>query len=229
MSCIFDDDVTFLPRLYISTMTFSPQIESAADQWNNTVHIPELTRIGFLNAVRYRTIGGNFQTFHVYEVSNIEILTSDAYSGLKRPPHDILEGISDYSVSLYRYLITARSAQTNDKRTSNAPHSRYLATVKMDVLPDYSEELISWCREEHIPALMDVTGMISAKLCRRVGYHPEFRSLDPEWILIYEMHSLEMLSLTSIGKSASPWFKFQSIRQFIDIRHSVLERIFPDD
>ena len=229
MSHIFADDVTSLPRLYISTMIFSSQIESAADQWNNIVHIPELTRIGFLNAARYRAIEGSFQTCHVYEVSNIEILTSDAYNGIKRPPLDILEGISDYSVSLYSYLIVARSARTDDKRTSNAPYSRYVGAVKMDVLPDFSKELISWCREEHIPALLDVPGMISAKLCRRVGYHPGFPSLDPEWILIYEMQSLEMLSLNIIRGSANPWFKFQSMRQFMDIRHSVLERIFPDD
>ena len=228
MSLISDNEASGLPYLYISTMTFSPRIESTADNWNNNVHIPDLMHAGFLDAVRYRTIEGILRTCHIYEVPNIEILTTNAYVRIEKPPSDVLGGISNYSVSLYRHLLTARSIQTDEERVFDRQHTRYLATVKMDVAPDFSEELISWYREEHLPMLLDVKGIVSVKLCRRVGYHPVFRSFDPEWVFIYAMQSLEPLSHTSLESLATPRLQLQIRRQFMDLRFSVLERIFPD-
>ena len=223
-----------LPILYTVRMDFAPEVEEEANRWNNTDHVSDLLGAGFLSAARYRSVHGAPSICHVYELPSVDVLSSEAYVNVRKPDPRVAAGFSNHSVSVYSQVVavnvpeTPRSFASPRSSTLGGVDARYLMTVGMDVPPDSAEELVRWHREELIPNLLKAKGIANGRLCRRAGYHPVAPCLDPEWVAIFEMDSLEPLrDPIAQATGETEWAKRMGAK-ISDKRFGALERIFPE-
>ena len=225
-----------LPIIYTIRLDMTEEVHEEANRWNNTAHISDLLGAGFLSAVRYRAIKGEPKYMHVYELPNVELLQTEAYANVRKNDPwgpKLSHGFSNHSASLYRQEValqvpeTPRTFPTPRTSSMGGVKGKYVITVRMDVVPDGGDELIRWHREEHIPMLLEAKGAINGRLGRHCAIHPRTPCLDPEWVAIYELDSLEFLEDPKVkAANETEWAKKMHTKTS-DVRFSVAERIFP--
>ena len=96
-------------------------VTEEANLWNNTRHISDLLGSGFLSAVRFRSLKGEPEYLHLYELPNIDLLSTEAYKNVRKYDDwgpKLSHGFSNHSASLYNQLVTVNIADT--PRTSRS-------------------------------------------------------------------------------------------------------------
>ena len=227
-----------LPIIYTIRLDMQEDVQAEANLWNNTRHISDLLGSGFLSAVRFRSLLGEPRYLHLYELPNIELLSTEAYANVRKYDDwgpKLSHGFSNHSASIYNQLVTANIADTprtfagppDPAKSMGAVQSGFLLTVRMDVPPGKADELVKWHEDEHIPMMMKVPGFRSARLCRRAGLHPRTPCLDPEWISIWELDDPEAIYHTDAkAANGTPWAK-QMHSVTTDVRLGLHQRIHP--
>ena len=227
-----------LPIIYTIRLDMQEDVTDEANLWNNTRHISDLLGSGFLSAVRFRSLKGEPDYLHLYELPNIDLLSTEAYKNVRKYDDwgpKLSHGFSNHSASLYTQLVTVNIADTprtfeeprDPAKSMGAVQSKYLLAVRMDVPPEKADELVKWYEDEHIPLILKVPGFRSARLCRRAGLHPRTPCLDPEWISIWEIDDADAIRHPDIkAANETEWAK--RVHEFTtDVRLGLHERIHP--
>lgn len=225
-----------LPIIYTVRIDLSKDIEEEANRWNNSAHISDLLGAGFLSAVRFQSLQGEPKYLHLYELPDVSLLDTEIYQNVRKNDKwgaKLTHGFSNHSASLYEQILAvnvpAPSLTIPTPRTNSIGgiRSKYLATVRMDIVSESADELIKWHQEEHIPLILEADGVVSVRLCRKQGNHPRTPSYDPEWISIYELTSLNALKHAKIKEANETEWAKRMHAKISDVRFSTLERIFP--
>lgn len=73
---------------------------------------------------------------------------------------------------------------------------KVLLVVMMDVDPEYEEEFNRWYDEEHVPELLKVPGVLSARRYKVMPDQEDYEKLGikrtPKYLAIYEHESVEV-------------------------------------
>ena len=104
-----------LPIIYTIRLDMQEDVTEEANLWNNTRHISDLLGSGFLSAVRFRSLKGEPEYLHLYELPNIDLLSTESYKNVRKYDDwgpKLSHGFSNHSASLYNQLVTVNIADT---------------------------------------------------------------------------------------------------------------------
>ena len=98
---------------------------------------------------------------------------------------------------------------------------KVILIIQMDVDPEMEEEFNRWYEEEHIPMLMQVPGVLSARRCISQGENPKY-------VTIYEHKNIDVQKSRSYQKALeTEWTK--RIRPHLkNFTKRVLFQIYPN-
>ncbi len=224
-----------LPIIYTVRLDLTDEVREEFDAWAAGSHIQDLLNAGLLSALRFRSTRGEPEYMHLYELPNVELLSTEKYAAVSKNDdtgRKLHHGTLNHSAALYKQEVAVNVPET--PREFSEPRSmiggiksKALATVRMDVSEGDGDELIRWHKEEHIPLMMAVDGVVNARLCRRVGEHPVTPCREPGWFSIYELDSLDVLKDPKVkAANETDWAKAMHGKT-TDVRFSMLERITP--
>lgn len=226
-----------IPYIYTVRFDLVPEIEAEANQWTNTSHIQDLLNIGVCSAVRYKSIKGNQEYLHIYEIPNPETLHTKIYAETRNNDETgakLRHGFINHSASVYEQVVTNRITPTPLKKNKTSQdswggiRSPFLITTRMKVDQSLSKDLILWNKTEHFPLILAATGALSARLCVKTEkQHPTSNSKDPDWLAIYEIDNLNFLNDQKVAAANSTeWAsRIHNLTSQVDL--NILERIHP--
>ena len=217
-----------LPIIYTVRMDVTPEVRDFFEEWASGRHIEDLMAAGFVSAQRFRASKGKPEFLHLYELDNIDFLSTDAYRAVaKNDPYitDVRKGLQNHSASLYEQVVYLPSG--GDGGQVPGVSSRHLITVQLEVEEGKEDELIEWHREEHIPTLLQADGMLAGRLCRRTVAYPSMPCLDPTWVSIYEMSGPETLRHPKVKEANETEWAQRMHAVTTEARLGILERITP--
>jgi hypothetical protein len=170
-------------------------------QWHNCQHMGERVTIpGFHVGHRYRALGDERDFFMVYETDTADVMKSEPYLHSQNNPTPwTRESIRHFSDALRTiYSLVASEGQ------QPATDASYVLLVRSNPPnePGGAEEVIRWYREEHLPRLCCVKGVLRARLYRADSEISNIvtaerkvhgaSSGDQEFLAMYEMESPEI-------------------------------------
>ena len=222
-----------LPIIYTNRLDLSDEVSDEFEPWAAGKHIQDVLAAGFLSGLRFRSIQGEPKFLHLYQLPNVELLNTEQYNDVKK--HDntanrMRHGMLNHSAALYKQELAVKVAETPGSLglgPAGETKPSHLATVRMDVPEEQSSELIRWHREEHIPLMMAVPGVVTARLCRLTAKHPTSPFNEPKWISIYELGNADVVMDPGVkAANETEWAK--KVHAFTtDVRFNLMERIEP--
>ena len=134
-------------------------------QWHNCEHMAERVSIpGFHVGHRYRAVGDEPDFFMVYETDTAEVMESEPYLNRQNNPTPwTRESIGHFHNSLR--VIYSLVASEGGMPSTDAPYL-FLVRCNPPDEPGAADEVIDWYREEHLPRLNSVKGVLRARLYR---------------------------------------------------------------
>ena len=134
-------------------------------KWHNCEHMAERVNIpGFHVGHRYRADGDEPDFFMVYETDTAEVMESAPYLHCQNNPTPwTRESIGHFrdSLRVIYSLVESEGAMP----ATDAPYV-FLVRCNPPDEPAASNEIIGWYREEHLPRLISVKGVLRARLYR---------------------------------------------------------------
>ena len=216
------------PIIYTVRMDVTDEVRDQFEEWASGRHIEDLMAAGFLSAQRFRASKGKPEFLHLYELENVDLLSTDTYKAVAQNDPNIGQvrtGLQNHSASLYEQVVYLPS--NGDGERVPGVGARHLITVQLEVQDGKEDELIEWHRTEHIPTLLQAEGMLAGRLCRRTAMHPSTPCLDPTWVSIYEMSGPETLGDPKVKEANSTEWAQQMHAVTTEARLCILERITP--
>jgi hypothetical protein len=172
--------------MLFSQMEPPAELEAEFNDWYETEHIPvRLALPGFSRAVRYVESGKQRKYLAIYEIDDIDVLTSPAYRALKTAPSPRTAFMLDNVSGFTRYTCTA-----SFDSGSHSERGNYLYAVAFAV-PRGDEAKLDECYEsEHVPLLMRAADWL------RVRRYKVFSADGGPWtdIALHELHNLEVMN-----------------------------------
>lgn len=216
-----------LPTIYTVRLDVSSEIEDEFNHWASGKHIADLLDAGFLSADRFKSVKGEPKYLHIYELPTSDILNSDAYKAIAindKDGTDLVEsGTQNESAALYSQ--EAAMNVTVDSNGLSRLTANHIIMIRMEVAPDAADELIKWHSEEHIPILLEASGMLTGRLCRRTALHPSVPCNEPEWLSIYEMETPDTLKDSKIKTANETEWAKRMHSHSTDVQLGILERV----
>jgi len=211
-------------------------IEGEWNNWYNTKHIPNrLNKPGFISVRRFAAIWGEYKYLTLYDLTNVDALTSDLYLKLRdweaSLPTESFEAITlklpKFSRGTYEQIFAYPGPGEY-----RSPDAEILFTVGHDVPSNREEEFNAWYNTEHIPAMVDrVPGFLAARrfkltespLTPRSG----MQSPSPKYVTLYDLANDGVLqSEIFLKETNSPWSSW--VRSWYSRRFRILSRrIYP--
>ena len=165
--------------LLTAWMNIPPDYEEEFNRWYNTEHLQERIRIpGFLTARRYLSLEGKPKYFALYELEEPGVLSREPYQKVLQNPTPW----SQRTMALFQDFVRNIYEEIFSYGPSSREGSPYVLTVRVDVSPEKEDEFNAWYNEDHIPALVKVEGVRSAKRYRAVEG-------TPKYLAIYELEN----------------------------------------
>jgi hypothetical protein len=192
--------------------------EAAWNEWYDHKHIPDRLKIkGFLSARRflnYEDKAGIFtkgepKYLTLYELADSNVLKSEAFKKLIEAeaslPPDSFEALSRNQPTFRRGIYEQIFPVDEEYQP---PSSRYLLIAEQEIPAQYEEEFNAYYNTEHIPAINQVPGFLTArrfKLSMEFPPVPDNKAIRP-YITVYDVQDEEVFA-TEVFKrqSASPW------------------------
>ena len=222
-----------LPIIYTNRLDLADDVRDEFEPWAAGKHIQDVLAAGFLSGLRFRSIQGDPEFLHLYQLPNVELLSTDRYNDVKKNDNTanrLRYGMSNHSAGLYKQELAVNVPETPGSPSEGSTGGikpTHLATVRMDVPEQESGELVRWHREEHIPLMMAVPGVVTARLCRLTAHHPISPCHEPGWISIYELESADVVRDPGVkAANETEWAK-KVHAVTTDVRFNLMERIAP--
>ena len=222
-----------LPIIYTVRLDLTEDVRDEFELWAAGKHIDDLLAAGFLSAMRFRSIHGDPQYMHLYQLPSVELLNTEKYQAVARnddTPVRLSRGILNHSAALYQQQLAVQPGGASGNHGDGSAAGgglTHAATVRMDVPEADAAELVRWHAEEHIPLMLEVPGMMNARLCRLTARHPTTPCREPEWISIYELENAGVVRDPAVkAANETDWAK-RVHAVTTGVKFNVLERIAP--
>ena len=222
-----------LPIIYTNRLDLKDEVRDEFEPWAAGKHIQDVLAAGFLSGLRFRSIQGDPEFLHLYQIPNVELLGTDRYKDVKKNDNTadrLRHGMTNHSAALYKQEVAVNVMETPGslgQGPTGIIKPTHLATVRMDVPEAEAGELVRWHREEHIPLMMAIPGVVTARLCRLTAHHPTNPCQEPGWISIYELESADVVRDSRVkAANETEWAK-KVHAVTTGMRFNLMERIAP--
>jgi hypothetical protein len=170
-------------------------------KWHNCEHMTERVTIpGFHVGHRYRALEEGREFFMVYETDTADVMKSEPYLHCQNNPTPwTRESISHFRNAM-RVIYTLVEAEGKEPET-DAPYVLLVRSNPPDE-PGGADEVIRWYREEHLPRLCAVDGVLRGRLYRAESEISNIVTAErkvhgastgeQEFMAIYELESLDI-------------------------------------
>jgi len=189
-----------------------PEREEEWNDWLNNVHIPSRldNMPGILAVRRFIALEGEPKYLNLWELANADAPTSEGYVKLREkedlmPPDSfeiITRHIPQFSREVYEQIYPEQGEY-------QMPDTQFVLIVGHDVPADREEEYNAWYTTEHIPAMMQVPGFVTARRFVAVKSVPSKASSGspaPKYLAVYDLESKETLQSEAFSKARNtPW------------------------
>ncbi len=188
--------------LHIGT-SVEAEIEQAFNRWCEEHVTENLSLPGFIAVRRfvklrdYQGVGDSPKYLTLYQLDSAAALESDAYAAHDHSIPDSFSGHMSFQRSVYRELSTPH--QFDPPLTGAA-----ILHVTVDVERAYHDSFLKWYAEIHVPAVLEVPGMIDARRFENV----ELEAGDPlrkgqhAYCTLYEMEDRSVIGRPEFTEAA---------------------------
>jgi len=171
--------------------------EEEFHDWYETEHIPERKRIpGFLSVQRFIAINKEKVSVAIYDLASLDVLSTPDYQAVAGKNYSPWSNrIQSRASSFLRY----EAVQIFPGKQTAPEGAGGLLVVGYNVGPEDEDEVNRWYETEHIPALLQVDGVLAARRYRcRNSPHP--------YIAIYHLTEPGVCKSEMWKKAAeTPW------------------------
>jgi hypothetical protein len=167
------------------------------NDWYDTEHVPERQRTpGFINCVRWVGVDDDKISIATYDLQSRDVLYSEAYKAIAR---DNLSPWSKRMVGKAQRLLRIEADQLIPGDEISRLTTQNLMVFACNVKPEMQAEVKKWYGEEHIPRLLKVPGVVSARFFEsQAGTH--------KFIALYEIEKAETCASDAWKEAAlTPW------------------------
>jgi hypothetical protein len=208
------------PALLFVATDLDPQHEEAVNRWYDTRHVPQRQSTpGFLSARRYQAISGTPKYAAAYELESPDVLKSEPYLALSKPP--IVTDEDKLMVSRFQNNLRGVMTKISEAMAEGASiaDAKVLLTVGLEPNAGYEEEYNAWYEDEHIPWILKVPGVIRVR---------RFRALEgaPSYLTLWDLASPEVRASAEFAAAAeTPWTR--RMREHCNRRITAIYRPLP--
>ncbi|MCR4441666.1 MAG: hypothetical protein QHH10_05895 [Peptococcaceae bacterium] len=183
--------------ILVAVLGYDTVNEDEFNDWYETEHIPERMKIpGFLSAERYLAINKEKTSVAIYDLSSVDVLRGPEYKAIAGNNYSPwTKRIQSRVSGFLRY----EAVQVNPGTQVAPGGAGGLLLVGYNVGPEAEDEVNRWYETEHIPALLQVEGVLSARRYRCVdGPH--------KYLAVYHLTAPEVCKSEMWRKAAeTPW------------------------
>jgi len=185
------------------------EIEADWNRWYETSHIPaRLALPGFLAARRFEGCGGDYRYVSLYELETPDAVTGEGYLALKRKETALPDSSLEARTLKFPGFVRGVYQQVYPQTPYRLADTLYVLVVAHDVPPARDDAFAAWYETEHIPAILQVPGIVTARRFRLVQHAGASVAPDvrPRHLAIYDVISPDVLdSQQFIAARESPW------------------------
>ena len=147
--------------LLIASFDFTNAYQDEFHDWYDLEHIPEREAVpGFGSCERWIGVENSKQAIATYDLDTIEVLRGQAYNAIA---YDNLSPWSKRVTGKCKRILRFEGAQILPGEESAPDKAGGLLMVAINVTNENENDFNSWYTEEHIPALLAVPGVLSAR------------------------------------------------------------------
>ena len=209
--------------LLFGGMDIPPELEDEFNHWYDTEHTP--SRVGAVPGFRYgrrwRALEGAPKYAAVYELDSVAVLQSPEYLAVVAQDRDQPSHAYARIHPRWQNVGLAVYEEITLEPTDYRPpvEAKVLLATMLVPKPEHEEEFNAWYDTEHMPALLSVPGISTARRFRAV-------SGEPKYLALYDVAEHDVLRTPEYRKArASPWATRIRSRLVSRVRN-VYERIF---
>jgi hypothetical protein len=161
--------------ILIAAMDFSACPKDEFHDWYDLEHVPERLRIpGFLNAERWIDVKNPKVSVATYDLETVDFLQS--------PPYTAIAGANSSpwtkrTAKFRKGIMRYEGEQLFPGDSVAAKDAAAILLVAMNVASEHEAEFNEWYNTEHIPALGNVRGTLSARRYRGTGATQRYAAL----------------------------------------------------
>jgi hypothetical protein len=184
--------------ILIASMNFSEVAEDEYHDWYDLEHVPERLAVpGFINAERWIAVQNPKVSVATYDLDSVGVLDSEPYL---RVAHDKGSPWTKRLTSRVKRLIRYEGEQIVPGNASAPGGAGGILLIAMNVAPEHEADFNDWYNKEHIPALSEVPGTLSARRFRgRLAG-------TQRYVALYHFKTPDVPSTEAWKKAAaSPW------------------------
>lgn len=209
-----------------------PDVEVAWNEWMNAEHLPERVNHipGFLAARRFIAIEGQPKYVTAYEITSVNVLTTEAYLKLrekeaKLPPdslHARGQRFPNFIRGIYEQLYP-------EEGKYQVPNTTVILAAGYDIPPDKEDEFEAWCQGEYVPIMGRVPGIVTVRCFAAAGglSTKSGKTSGPKYVTFCDVESEKVLQGADFIKEPdTPWSSW--VRTWYSRRYCVSgKRIYP--
>jgi hypothetical protein len=195
----------------------APEAEREFNEWYNTEHVPQLLGVpGFLSGRRYQAVEGEPRYLALYELTNVEVLKSDAFRQVRESPTEwskkIIPLFRNTAIGAYRQLFSCRNYPIQE--------AEFVLTVRLNIPAERETEFNQWYNIDHLPALVSVPGVYGARRYEAVEG-------EPKYLAVYEMNDAGVPKSAAWDKARNTEWTKKMRPSLQDPRIITSRRIYP--
>ncbi|KAJ7644347.1 hypothetical protein FB45DRAFT_1053123 [Roridomyces roridus] len=134
--------------------------ESAVNDWYDNEQAPRRLDVpGFIATSRYKAVDGQSPGWlNICDIETPGVIYTKAYIDLKDKSSDNEKLVLSKIEATSRRLCVPIATYTHPGYVENAPPSKYILTVGLEVTPEGEDELNEWYEVEHMDLLSKIPG-----------------------------------------------------------------------
>lgn len=207
-------------------------------RWCDTHHRQVLQRDGYISARRFEAVAeypyatpGSARYLTVYELDDEAAADATAAGADEASMPPAVTGLT-FTTTIYRQLSPPQGAFTGSGITDDGaqPIGTALLNVMIDVQPDHDAEYNAWYNEEHLPALVAVPGVVSAR--RFVAAHGPGPGPGPgpgrhQYLSLYQLEDPTVVSSPAFAQAGAPSERSRPLAPYRSTSVAVYRQVFP--
>lgn len=209
--------------------------EKAADfgDWYDKEHLADMVAVpGILGGRRFQRVPTGFASptefghLTLYQLTDLAALTRPQFQRLVADPSPWTRRVAfdlGLARTVYQGLHPAPGTQ---------PVGAALLHVMMAAEPSVTGEFNAWYDEEHVPALLGVPGVLSARRFAAVPDDAGYAGPDPEadfgYLAVYELAGTEVVDTPAFRAAARPTPRRERMGSAVRAHVQVYRQVFPE-
>jgi hypothetical protein len=183
--------------LLIAAFNYANVNEDEFHDWYDLEHIPERQAVsGFGNCERWIGAENSSESIATYDLDTIEVLRSDAYRAIA---YGNLSPWSKRVTGKCDRILRFEGVQILPGEEESPTGAGGLLVFAVNVAANFKNDFNSWYTQEHIPALLEVPGVLSAR--RFMGTEGSH-----QYIAVYHLDAPEVTKSEAWSKAIdTPW------------------------